>query len=145
MAMSETDMTTIHQLTVGDDGQLLCPCGHDYLHFYKVVVSQAPRDEHLVQDYTFKCIERICGPARPVVPSMERKSHLRGGGVSTTYWCEACGHLTHETRIFHKGMTYSKVVYDTSVDVHDEMFAAERDRGMAGSHDHWRDYDPDSL
>lgn len=126
--------TNSPQVETGDDGQLLCPCGHEHLHFYKVVISHAPRDEEVVQDYTFDCVERICGPAQPVVPGPERKSVLRGGGITTTYWCEACGHLTHETRTFHKGMTYSEVIYDTSVDVHDEMFAAERDRGYQGGH-----------
>lgn len=123
---------TIKSLAVGDDGEIQCPCGHEYLHFYRVVVSQAPRDECVVQDYTFGCVERICGPARPVVPSGERASDLRGGGVTMEYWCEACGHVTRETRTFHKGCIYLSVEYDTSVDVHDEMFAAERDRGWSG-------------
>lgn len=126
------------RLGVGESGQLLCPCGHDYLHFYRVVVSHAPRDACVVQDYTFNCLERICGPARPVVPSGERASELRGGGVAMEYWCEDCGHVTRESRTFHKGSIYINVEYDTSVDVHDEMFAAERDRGMVGSPDHWR-------
>ena len=119
-------------LKVGKEGQLLCPCGHDYLHFYRVVVSHAPRDEAVVQDYEFNCVERICGEARPVVPSAERASDLRGGGVATEFWCEACGHVTRETRTFHKGKVYTSVEYDTSVDVHDEMFRRERDLGYAG-------------
>lgn len=124
-------------LKVGAEGQLLCPCGHEFFHFYRVVVSHAPRDEEVVQDYTFDCVERICGPAEPVFPSPERKSRLRGGGVTMEFWCESCGHVTRETRTFHKGRTYVEVEYDTSVDIHDEMFERERDRGMVGSPEHW--------
>ena len=40
--------------------------------------------------------------------------------------------MTRETRTFHKGKVFSEVVYDESVDVHDEMFALERDRGYEG-------------
>lgn len=119
-------------LKTGNENQLLCPCGHDFLHLYRAVVSHAPRDENIVQDYTFDCVERICGPAQVVVPGPERESVMRGGGITTEFWCEACGHVTRETRTFHKGKIYSEVVYDESVDVHDETFALERDRGYEG-------------
>lgn len=86
--------TKLKQPLAADEiGALMCPCGHNYLHFYEIRPYDAPAGE------------------------------WSGKGIRLSYSCECCGHVTHEERTFHKGMTLIKVWYDTSINIHEEMIA----------------------
>ena len=124
----------LKSVTVDDLNELLCPsCGGEYLHHYRIEVSDRGEDDDSVLFTSITTGTVPVGEKPPQFPvSVGPKSNpdsrnpsARRQGLRVIFWCEGCAADLQLMISQHKGNTF--VEWDVRTTLHGEIAAALED------------------